>query len=96
MMLTRGRAGGAMIVGAGPGAADDDFAAVFVASGDRVGAGRGTDAGGLASSCTPTGASDASLGVAAVDDDSDGASAAATVNESGSAGGPEVPSDAES
>jgi hypothetical protein len=97
MMLNRGRVGGAMTVATGGEGATAGVLAGFFVCGDACGVlGRGTGVGRLASSSTPTGASGTPLEVEAVDDDSGGASAAATVNDSGSAAGPSVGSESDS
>src|SRR3954452_8644761 len=58
-MLMRGRVGGGALAGVGAGVTGDDVAGGF-ARGDATGVlGRGTGAGRLASSSTPTGASGA-------------------------------------
>ena len=89
-MLIRGRDGGTTVATSDRARVSVDGDSACLGGGDAaVEMGRGTGAGRLASSSTPTGASDAAAALALGDfaDESVGASAAATVSDSGTCSG---------
>ena len=89
-MLIRGRDGGATVATSDRARVSVDEDSACLGGGDAgVDVGRGTGAGRLASSSTPTGASGAppALALGVFGDESVGASAAATVSDSGTCSG---------